>query len=215
MNPKPTAARNRHVMTDEDIQRMERTQQWPSPAFKKNYRLARVRLGLSSPRVAYPRLSKHSHMHWKFETFAENVRWIWEQYLEQTASGIEPKAMTMIRLTAKTFGIIVTDIRGPCRDATVSMPRMVAMAMLRKDGIEYPFIRRAFHKDQKTIAYAAMSMQKHTELLNERPGGRGHSFVRQSARRVQTRIPEVAKEDGQDDQARPDCSARGFDRGEG
>ena len=218
MNPKPTSARNRQVMTEEDVRAQEHTPQWPSPAFKRNYRRARERLGCKPTRQRYPfpRLSKFTHMHWKFGTFEQNFMWIWEAYVTATTIDLtKNRALVMARLISQTFGIALKDLRGQCRDATITMPRMIGMAMLRHDGISYPAIRAAFHKDPKTIAYAAEQMRKYTGKLDARSHSGRYPSIRQSTGRVQTHIPEVATEDSTDAQARSDRADGGFDGGEG
>jgi hypothetical protein len=178
----------------------DRQRSWPSPAFKLRYRKTRERMGLQ-PRHTYPHLSKHTTLCWKFEEFEKNVAWVWDRYLEHTQEGVAHKGLVMAHLIGKTFGIAMRDLRGDCRDQTISVPRQIGMALLRKDGIAYPHIRKAFHKDPKSAAYAAEQMMKYTEKLHERVGGRGHPSISQSTGRVQTRFPEVATEDGEDDQA--------------
>jgi chromosomal replication initiation ATPase DnaA len=138
---------------------------------------------------------------WKFESFGDNIRWVWDKYLEHTETQTQNKALTMAHLIGATFGIAMKDLRGACRDQTISVPRMLGMALLRKDGQTYAQIRRAFHKDPKSAAYAVEKMAPITELLHERVSGRGHPSISQSTGRVQTRFPEVATEDGEDDQA--------------
>lgn len=212
MNPKPTAARNRDVLTEEEIRDLER----PSATFRNNYRKARERLGLSiERRRAYPRFSKHTTMSWKFRSFEQNYMWIWDEYLRITSETQTKRALVMAQLISRTFGIALVDIRGKTRDAAVVVPRMIGMAMLRLDGLSYGEIRRAFHKDQKTAAYAVMQMQKYTGKLNARTHSWRHPSLSQSTGSVSSHVPEVAKGDSTNTQAGQNCPDGGFDRAEG
>lgn len=212
MNPKPTAARNRHVMTEEEI----RVQARVSSVFRINYRKARERLGLSmANRRSTPRFSKHTNMSWKFPSFEQNYMWIWEEYIRITETTTTKRALVMAQLISKTFGIALVDIRGKTRDATVVMPRMIGMAMLRHDKLSYGEIRRAFNKDQKTAAYAAEQMSKYTVNLDARVNCRRYSSVSQSTGLVPSQVPEVAEGNSDQAQARSDCADGGFDGGEG
>jgi hypothetical protein len=215
--PRPSASRNRRILTEEEIAVAERTPAYPSQTFKTNWLKARKYLGLSLiNRRSYPKLSKFTTLAWKFKAFEDNYIWIWAEYIRLTdADRSIKRGLLMAQMISKVYGIALVDLRGPSRDATIVMPRMIGMAMLRFDGLSYGEIRRAFHKDQKTAAYASQQMQKYIGKLDARTNSRRPALSGQPTGRISAPLPEVATGDGDQVEAETDSPDGGPDRGEG
>ena len=198
------------ITRDKDKQRS-----WPSAPFKARYKIVRTKLGLATGNNKFPHLHKHSTLIWKFDELDRNIEWVWAQYLEKSDVLPMSKGQLMVNIIGATFGIAVKDLRGQTRDQVVVIPRQLGIAMLRKDGLSYYKIGKAFHRDTKTCAHAVEQMARHMEKLDERTNRRGHSPVGQPEGQLPASIPEVAAQDRQGGEAGPDSADGGPNGTEG
>lgn len=144
---------------------------YPSMATKRRYQDARKKLGYSQSNnyIDWSRLARRTTFIWKFDSLANAVAWVHKNCISDFEKHADsPRADIAMHYVSKAFGVAISDLLDDQRNATVFVPRAVAITICKLSGMTTNELARQMHRDPTSIKSA---IKKYSYLFEDKPDG--------------------------------------------
>lgn len=138
---------------------------FPSAATKRRYQDARKKLGYaqSNNYIDWARLARRTTFIWKHDTLAAAVKWVFTMSNRDFKKHPDsPRADIAMHYVGKAFGVAISDLLDDQRNATVFVPRAVAIITCKLSGMSTNELARQMKRDAASIKNA---IKKYSHLF--------------------------------------------------